>query len=725
MKKCTIIILNWNGRDLLAQGLPSVIGALEAAGGGHEILVVDNGSTDGSVDFVKSSFPRVNVLALEKNYGFGEGNTRGVRQASGEVAVLLNNDMVVEKDFLPPLLLPFESDDSLFAVGCQIFFQDKERRREETGKTFAYWDHGTIRYLHQDVTALDYERKYVPVFWASGGAAAYSKKKFLELGGFRSLFNPAYVEDTDVSYRAWKRGWKVLFAPQSVVYHKHRASSGKRFDLLALEILVRRNQLLFIWCNISSWRMLMEHFFMLPLRLLKYTLRDKDRIDWRAFSDAFSKIVGALRLNLRERAFAKRRDDELLAGFEWKRDLLRSQKRLSILFVCPYVPCLGIHAGGARMYQIIKGLSARHDVSVLTYMEVEKEKELAAELEKFCKKVTTILRGQSFDEPDWFHINPHRPVKEFANPQMKEAITQEMLSGKYDLVQFEYLEMGYLARDMRKYNVLLVLTNHEVQSRTIMQSLKEDVHTFDEKIQLFYEWMVMLNFELRTAKLFDLVITLTETEKKALVAYDARLPIMAHATGVDLPYFAAAERVPVEPHSMVFVGYYRHYPNTDAMHYFCSEIFPAIRAKYADVKLYIVGAEPTQSLQKLHDGASVVVTGRVADIRPYIARSSVYVVPMRLGAGIRGKIMEAWAMRKPVVSTLIAASGLEIEPGINIVIAERSEEFAMEVMKLFEEDDRRLSIGEAGYRTAVGHYGWPAQVAKQEAMYHELLNTVH
>ena len=123
---------------MLAEGLPSVIAAVEAAGGGHEILVVDNGSTDGSVDFVKSSFPRVSELALETNCGFGEGNTRGVKQARGEVIVLLNNDMVVEKDFLASLLQPFETDPDVFAVGCQIFFQDKERRREETGKTHAY-----------------------------------------------------------------------------------------------------------------------------------------------------------------------------------------------------------------------------------------------------------------------------------------------------------------------------------------------------------------------------------------------------------------------------------------------------------------------------------------------------------------------------------------------------------------------------------------------------------
>ncbi|MBI3578445.1 MAG: glycosyltransferase, partial [Ignavibacteriales bacterium] len=182
MRSCSIIILNWNGKDLLAQGLPSVLAAVGFADGECEIIVADNGSEDGSVEFVRAQFPFIRVIALDKNYGFGEGYNRAIADVQSDIVVLLNNDMTVEKGFLNPLLRAFDVED-LFAVGCQIFFRDQSRRREETGKTFAYWDQGTIRFLHQEMTELDYERKYVPIIWASGGAAAFDRKKFLELGG--------------------------------------------------------------------------------------------------------------------------------------------------------------------------------------------------------------------------------------------------------------------------------------------------------------------------------------------------------------------------------------------------------------------------------------------------------------------------------------------------------------------------------------------------------------
>ena len=105
--KATILIVNWDGRHLLAECLPSVIEAVQYAGGCHEILVVDNGSTDGSVEFIRNAFPSVRVLPLDRNYGFSGGNNRGIAQAKTDIVVLLNNDMIVDRGFLQPLLAGF------------------------------------------------------------------------------------------------------------------------------------------------------------------------------------------------------------------------------------------------------------------------------------------------------------------------------------------------------------------------------------------------------------------------------------------------------------------------------------------------------------------------------------------------------------------------------------------------------------------------------------------
>src|SRR5262249_16619538 len=134
----SVVIPNWNGRDLLEEYLPSVIEAL-AGSSGTEIIVVDNGSTDGSAKFVRQQFPSVRVLALGGNLGFGGGSNAGFRAAKNDVVVLLNSDMRVQPDFLAPLLEPF-ADEKVFAVSCQIFFTDPLKRREETGLTQVWWE---------------------------------------------------------------------------------------------------------------------------------------------------------------------------------------------------------------------------------------------------------------------------------------------------------------------------------------------------------------------------------------------------------------------------------------------------------------------------------------------------------------------------------------------------------------------------------------------------------
>src|SRR5262249_36584919 len=162
------------------------------------------------------------------------------RAARHDIVVLLNNDMVVDPAFLRPLLDGFGPDT--FAVSSQIFLQDQNARREETGRTTGSFRRGMIDYSHMPLEGRELTRAYYPTLWAGGGSSAFDRRRFVALGGFDPLYSPAYVEDADLSYRAWKTGWEVLFAPASVVYHKHRASSSRRFRPAELQAFVLRNQ---------------------------------------------------------------------------------------------------------------------------------------------------------------------------------------------------------------------------------------------------------------------------------------------------------------------------------------------------------------------------------------------------------------------------------------------------------------------------------------------------
>ena len=252
----SVVIPNWNGRDLLEKYIPSIVEALSGSPE-NEIIVVDNGSEDGSAEFLRERFPSVRVLALDRNLGFGGGSNAGFRAAKNDIVVLLNSDMRVERDFLQPLLKAF-TDETIFSVACQIFFSDPNKLREETGLTQFWWENGSLRVRHRDDPAIQVS---YPCAYGGGGSSAFDRRKFLELGGFDELLAPFYMEDTDVGYLAWKRGWKVLYQPGSVVYHEHRGTIGKRFTAAEIDLVLKKNFALFCWKNIHEWRRLGSHFF--------------------------------------------------------------------------------------------------------------------------------------------------------------------------------------------------------------------------------------------------------------------------------------------------------------------------------------------------------------------------------------------------------------------------------------------------------------------------------
>ncbi len=297
----SVVIPNWNGRDLLEKYLPSVVTAL-AGNRGNEIIVVDNGSTDGSADFVRQQFPEVKLVALERNLGFGGGSNAGVRAAINDIVVLLNSDMRVEPGFLAPLLSGF-SDDRVFAVSCQILFTDPAKRREETGLTQGWWEEGGLRVRHR---IDDQIGDLYPCFYGGGGSCAFDRRKFLELGGFDPLLEPFYLEDTDLGYQAWKRGWKVLYQPRSVVYHEHRGTIGKRFTESQIQAVLSKNFILFVWKNIHEWRRLLSHFFFTYAgALVSVAFGDSPRrAGMSGLGRAFLQLPGAMQSRWRARQLA-------------------------------------------------------------------------------------------------------------------------------------------------------------------------------------------------------------------------------------------------------------------------------------------------------------------------------------------------------------------------------------------------------------------------------------
>ena len=270
--KLSIVIPNWNGRPLLEKNLPAVVKACRrwkktgsSGGANWEIIVVDDSSTDDSLGFLKKNYPQIKRVAGQQRVYFAANCNRGFDKARGKVVVLINNDVSPRVDFLKPLLANFK-DESVFAVGCL-------EEGIKNGKVF--WSgRGVMEFKRGMMVhrrAGDQSRKVTD--WVCAGSGAYDRKKWRQLGGLDRLFRPAYEEDRDISFRAKKQGWKNLFEPKSVVYHRHETTNIKAFGLTRIKIVSFKNQFLFVWKNMDEFYQWGIHLFWLPYHLTVTNLR--------------------------------------------------------------------------------------------------------------------------------------------------------------------------------------------------------------------------------------------------------------------------------------------------------------------------------------------------------------------------------------------------------------------------------------------------------------------
>lgn len=251
----SIIIPNYNGTKLFKENLPSVI----KHSPGAEIIVVDDCSTDDSVQFLKTNFPEVKVVVHETNKRFAAACNSGVAAAQGEIILLINSDVIPQEGYLDPLLKAF-SDPQVFAVGCKEM-DDRVTPPIIQGRAGGAFRRGLM--IHWRCNSQDQDT----TLWVSGGSGAFRKSVWNELGGMDTAFRPAYEEDRDICYRALKRGYLLKFAPDSLVLHHHETTNKTALGLRNMQLASFKNQLLLIWKNVTDSKYILLHLLWLPYHL--------------------------------------------------------------------------------------------------------------------------------------------------------------------------------------------------------------------------------------------------------------------------------------------------------------------------------------------------------------------------------------------------------------------------------------------------------------------------
>ena len=309
-RRASIVIPSWNGRDLLEALLPTLRLAVDHAGGAHQTIVVDNGSDDGTAEFLRTAHPWVEVVRLERNRFYVGGVRAGVAAATGDVLVLLNNDMRVEPTFLAALLARFGPPE-LFAATARIVLPEAmgASATVETGRTRIVQKKGLLRF---EQVLGDDDAPAIPAAWAGGGSSAYDLAKFRELDGMEELYAPCYAEDASVSWLAWRRGWRVEYEPQSVVHHLHRATSTRVFGRSEVEVLDRRNRELMFWRTVTDFGLVLAHAIWLPWNARKEARRTGLSVQGKALVRAIARLPRAVMLRQRVRVTSRRSDREVL-----------------------------------------------------------------------------------------------------------------------------------------------------------------------------------------------------------------------------------------------------------------------------------------------------------------------------------------------------------------------------------------------------------------------------
>lgn len=296
----SVIIPSWNGYELLKKNLPFLFDSLKHSNYKYEVIVVDDGSSDESVDFLKKNYPEIKLVEQKENLGFSKSCNNAVKKSSYSILYFLNTDVTVTKNFLE-YLIPHFLVDNVFAVGSIPLLYSSQEYMVVPEYNFKY---GFL--LHKPVK-IDINEKYAKAFFVEAGYSAFNKEKFLTLGGFDELYSPCYYEDIDLCYRANKREWISIIEFRSRIKHKGSESINRRYSLFKKKRIFMEKTFIFSWKNIEGKSMILKHLLFLPFAIL-YFLFSCKIFAVLGFVDALKK----LRKILEKRKRIKNGKDRLL-----------------------------------------------------------------------------------------------------------------------------------------------------------------------------------------------------------------------------------------------------------------------------------------------------------------------------------------------------------------------------------------------------------------------------
>ncbi|HJS23268.1 MAG TPA: glycosyltransferase [Pyrinomonadaceae bacterium] len=368
--------------------------------------------------------------------------------------------------------------------------------------------------------------------------------------------------------------------------------------------------------------------------------------------------------------------------------------------------------GRIRSYNMLKELKRNCQITYLTLDDGTADanaRELASE---YCHELVTIPQRRREKFTTGFYVDllfnlvsslPYA-IKKYESPAMRREVAKRVAGGRFDVLVCDFLAPAVNVPP--QVACASVLFQHNVEAMIWKRHYEVQTNPA-KKAYLYRQWQKMRAFEAKMCPQFDCVIAVSREDREQMQQEYGVEAIYDVPTGVDTAFFRPSGELKRKPENLVFTGSMDWLPNEDAIRYFTEQILPRIKQAVPGITLTVVGRDPYPGLVELSKrDPSVVITGRVADVRPYMEEAAVYIVPLRIGGGTRLKIYEAMAMEKPIVSTSIGAEGLPVANGEEIILADTPVSFAEAVVKLLRQESLAAEIGKRAAAKVREQFGW-------------------
>ena len=671
----SLIIPSRTGRPLLAAQLPGIVAQQP-----DEIIVVDNGSTDDTDAWLAAAYPEIRVEVSAAPLSFARAVNRGLALARYSHVCLLNNDMLIEPGFFRALRQAFDEVPDLFCATAQILFPPGVRR-EETGKTVFAPDPAADLPIRCDEPLPGEDGSYV--LYGSGGCSLYDAAKLAALGNLDESYEPAYVEDLDIGYRAWQRGWPSVYVAGAVVEHRHRATTSRYFTDDELRVILQRNYLRFIARAVSDPKLFR--------RLVAQASRPASLLH-----EAPAIILAggpAGRPDYPESLFLA-----LCSGAVSMFPGRAAAGKPRVLIASPYVPYPLSHGGAVRMYNLMRRAAAHYDQVLVAF--TGEPGPPPPELLAICSEIVLVRRPGSHDLP-----STGRPdaVEEFDSPAFRAALQQTVRKWRPAIAQLEFTQLAQYAADCLPARTLLV--EHDITF-----DLQEQLARLDDNWDLHRQLPLWRRFETKAWRQVDRVVVMSEKDRRLIEG----APAVVLPNGVDLDRFRPSAAAP-DPRRLLFIGSFAHLPNRLAVEFFLNQVWPRLRHTTLHI---IAGADPARwRLDADLADPAIELEGFVSDVRPAYERAALVIAPLTASAGTNIKILEAMAMGKAVVSTPAGVNGLDLAPGRDFILVQTAVEMAASIESLLANPDARTAIERSARARVERDFGWDHIARRQRTLY--------